>query len=266
LLTNNHAWYNLHGIYIQDKKKKKSKDDSDDSEKKAAKKDKKKDKKDKTKESSGDDSSKAYIKEALTGGKKEEDVFTHISDEDDDDDASAASEAGVDDEGALSLAIDATKKFLSDHGENWTTAELVDMIGNQQMASALKSHDKVHILVRAVFSTNGNVFKNKEIEKYAPTISAITNGNKIMERHLIAALEAFCVDKPKNFPVMVKQLYDADVLDEETILEWADGGRTEYTLEAVDEDARALLRGEAEPVVVWLQDADSDDDDSGDEE
>jgi translation initiation factor 5 len=48
-------------------------------------------------------------------------------------------------------------------------------------------------------------------------------------------------------------------------LEWADGGRTEYTLEAVDEDARALLRGEAEPVVVWLQDADSDDD-SGDEE
>jgi translation initiation factor 5 len=259
-----------HRYLLQGKKKKdKSKGDSDDSEKKSAKKDKKKSKKDKKdkKESSGDDNGKDYIIEALTGGKKEPDVFAHVSeDDDDDDDASAASEAGVDDAGAMDLAVDATKKFLSDQGDNWTTAKLVDIIGNQQMASALKSYDKVHILVRAAFSTNGNVFKNKEIEKFAPAIAAITNSNKIMERHLIAALEMFCVEKPKNFPVMIKQMYDADVLAEETILEWADGGRTEYTLEDVDEDARALLRGEAEPVVVWLQDdADSEDEDSDEE-
>lgn len=87
-----------------------------------------------------------------------------------------------------------------------------------------------------------------------------------MERHLIAALELICAKKPKNFPVMIKQLYDEDALDEETILEWADEGRSEYTLEAVDEEARAVLRGEAEPVVVWLQDEDSDEDDSDDDE
>ena len=52
-----------------------------------------------------------------------------------------------------------------------------------------------------------------------------------------------------------------DVLDEDTILEWADAGRSEYTLDSVDEESRAILRGEAEPVVVWLQEAESDEED-----
>jgi translation initiation factor 5 len=124
------------------------------------------------------------------------------------------------------------------------------------MASALKAHHKVHILVRACISPD--FYKNKEINKFAPVIAGITNGNKIMERHLIAVCEFLCIDKPKNFPVMIKQLYDEDTLEEEAILEWADDGRTDYTLDSVDEETRATLRGEAEPVVVWLQEADSD--------
>jgi len=68
------------------------------------------------------------------------------------------------------------------------------------------------------------------------------------------------MEKPKNFPVMIKQFYDEDALEEETIIEWAEDGRSEYTLDAVDEENRAILRGEAEPVVVWLQEADSDSD------
>jgi len=190
-------------------------------------------------------------------GKKEDDEL------DDVDEASLDSEAGVDDEGALLLAVEATQKFVKEN-ENASVDELVEYVTNQQMASALKSHDKVHILVRAVFTPQ--FFKNKEVEKYAPAISAITNGNKIMERHLIAAAEASCMDKPKNFPVMIKQLYDEDALEEEVILEWADDGRSEFTLDVVDEETRAVLRGEAEPVVVWLQEADSDDDSSDDED
>ena len=83
-----------------------------------------------------------------------------------------------------------------------------------------------------------------------------------MERHLISACEALCVDKPKNFAVLLKQLFDEDVLEEDTILEWAGEGRSEYTLDCVDEDQRATMRGEAEPVVVWLQEDDSSDEDS----
>ena len=75
------------------KKGKKGKDDSDDDKKKKKKKDK--DKKDKKKKDKGD-GDKDYIKEALAGGKKEDDGLGS-----DDDAASLASEAGVDDEGAL---------------------------------------------------------------------------------------------------------------------------------------------------------------------
>ena len=83
-----------------------------------------------------------------------------------------------------------------------------------------------------------------------------------MERHLISACEGLCVDKPKNFAVLLKQLFDEEILEEDTILEWAGEGRTEYTLESVDEDQRCAMRAEAEPVVVWLQEDDSSDEDS----
>ena len=76
------------------KKKKKGDKDSDEDEK-DKKKDKKKDKdgKKKKKDKAGGDD-KDYIKDALMGGKKEEDDLGS-------DEASLASEAGVDDEGAL---------------------------------------------------------------------------------------------------------------------------------------------------------------------
>lgn len=199
---------------------------------------------------------KDYIKDAIVGKKDDE-----FDDDDDDDESSDLSEA-VDDESALQLAVDATKSYIKDNVDV-TNEQLVEYVTNQQMASALKSHDKLRILIFAAFTPD--FFKNKEVEKYAPVISRITNSNRIMERHLIAALEAFCVEKTKNFPVLLKQLYDEDALDEETILEWADQGRSEFTLPSVDEDSRAILRGEAEPVVVWLQEAESEDESSDDE-
>jgi translation initiation factor 5 len=145
-------------------------------------------------------------------------------------------------------------------------SDLAEVITNQQMASALKSQDKVIIAVQSLFTPQ--FFKNNEVEKYASAISIVTNSNRIMERHLIAALEEFCLKKPKSFPVLLQQLYDNDALEEDTILEWAEEGRSEYTLQDVDEESRAVIRAEAEPFVVWLQEAEFDDDgdDKGDDE
>ena len=156
------------------------------------------------------------------------------------------------------LAVTATKTFLSEN-PNAPPEDIAEVVVNQQMASALKSYDKVHIFIRAAITLD--FFKNKEIPKYAPALSIITNSNPIMERHLIAAMEAKCVEKPKIFPVMIKQFFDEDALEEDVILEYASEGRSEYTLDVVDEDTRAVLRGEMEPLVVWLQEADSDDSD-----
>lgn len=198
--------------------------------------------------------SKDYIKEALNGKKDDNEVF---DDDDDDEFVEEVIDESVDDEDALYLAVDEIKKFIKGSDE-FSDKDLVEYVTNQQMASALKSHEKIIILVKAAFTKN--FFKKNEVELFSPAIRMITNGNRIMERHLIAALEAHNVSTPKNFPIMMKQLYDHDTLDEETILEWADQGRTEYTLGCVGEDSRAELRAEAEPLITWLQEAESEDD------
>jgi translation initiation factor 5 len=235
----------------EDKKKKKSKDDSDE-DKKKAKKEKKKEKKAK-KEKKENEEDEDYIQAALNGGGKKDDHELGSEDDSNEDDAS---EAGVDDAGALQLAVDATKQWLQERHDGFDVAQLVEFITNQQMASALKSHEKVSILVHAALAE----FKPKEeIPRFAPVLISLTQQNPIMERHLIAALEVLCVEKPKHFPVVIKLLFDEDALQEETILAWADAGRSEYT--TVEEEQRAMLRGEAEPVVVWLQDSDSEGED-----
>lgn len=128
------------------------------------------------------------------------------------------------------------------------------------MASGLKSQDRIHIFIRSAFTID--FFKQKQVEKHAPTIAKITQGKTVMERHLISACEFLCAEKPKNFAVILKQLFDEEILEEDTIFEWAGEGRTDYTLESVDEEHRAQMRAEAEPVVVWLQEDDSSDEDS----
>lgn len=220
----------------KDKKKKKKKSkDSDDEKKKKKKKDKKKKDKKKSKDSDSDD---------LADGV---------------DDLSISSEAGVDDEGVMLLAIAAVKKYMAEEPLA-STSDITEVVINQQMASALKSHDRIHIFLRSVLTPN--FFKNKEIQTHAPVMVELLNANPIMERHLISAVEFSCLEKTSNFAIMLKLLFDEDVLSEQVILEWAFDGRTDYTLDAVEEEKRAILRSGAEPVVQWLNQEDSSDEDS----
>lgn len=157
----------------------------------------------------------------------------------------------------IDLAVESTRKYLEENPDA-SEVDIIEVVTNQQMASALKSHEKIHIFLRAAITPM--FFKNNEVQKYAPVIVKMTSSKPLMERHVIAACEGICLDKPKNFPVLIKQLYDEDALEEDVILEWAAEGRNEFTLDVVDEESRATLRAEAEPVVVWLQEADSDED------
>jgi len=223
------------------KKKKEKKEEDDDKDKdKKKKKDKDKDKKKKKKDKSGNDE------------KKEEELAQDLDD---------LSLDATEDVTLMDMAIDATKQYLASHPDA-SSVELLELVVNQQMASALKSFDKIHIFIRAAITPD--FWEKKLVQKHAPTISLITNHNPIMERHVIAALEGLSVDSPKHFPVLLKLMFDEEALDEGVILEWACEGRTDYTL--VSEEVRADLRAEAEPVVMWLQDDDSDEEDDEDEE
>jgi len=217
----------------------------------------------KKKPKEGDDAKKSSKKSSKKKKKDKDDKPTGFNDEkklaDDVDELSITSENEVNDADAIVLAISGVQTFLNDN-PNATAAQVAEVVVNQQMSSALKSHDKVHILLRAIITPT--FYKDKQIQKYASFVEKVTLGNPIMERHLISAIEFICIEKPKNFPVMLKQLYDEEVLEEEVILTWAFDGRSGYTCEAVDEEKRAALRGEAEPFITWLQD---EDDSSGED-
>lgn len=240
------------------KKKNKDKDGSDDEKKKSKKEKKRKEKKRKEKKekSLNNCNDCGYLENGIIS-QKEIDGFANAEDG-----ISGSSEAGVDDNKAMNLAIIGIQKFMEDN-TGASSVRVAEEIVNQQIASSLKAQFKVHIFVRAVITAN--FYKKKEFEKYTPIFQKITQENPIIERHLISAIEYICVDKPKNFPVMIKQLFDEDILQENVILEWAFDGRSDFTLKSVDEETRATLRAEAEPVVAWLQDESSSDDETNDE-
>lgn len=258
-------------ILAQDKKDKKSKKekskdknrdkkDSDEKEKKKKKKDgsdeeKKKNKKDKKRKDKKEKLGKNANENRTVGGKIDETCFSDSS-------PSTTILGGgryYDENRATDMAVIEIQKFIK---ENVTAScvRIAEEVANQQMSYAVKGYQRIYIFIRAAISRN--FYKEHLVKKYAPVILKITLGNPIMERHLISAAEFICSEKPKNFPVLLKQLFDEEVLQENVILEWAFDGRSDYTPKSIDEETRASLRAEAEPVIAWLQVEESSDDDS----
>ncbi|KAJ8762980.1 hypothetical protein K2173_023109 [Erythroxylum novogranatense] len=94
----------------------------------------------------------------------------------------------------------------------------------------------------------------KEVTKKKNYIAAATqdDGSQIF---LLNAIESFCrkasPEAVKEVAVVVKVLYDNDVLEEETILEWYNKGQT-------DGNRNSIAWKNVKPFVEWLQNAESE--------
>merc|ERR1712062_655971 len=67
-------------------------------------------------------------------------------------------------------------------------------------------------------------------------------------------------------PIFLKCLYDEEVVEEETILDWHSGKlKIVHERAVVPDDILADIKENAKPIVVWLQEADSDDDEEEEE-
>lgn len=67
------------------------------------------------------------------------------------------------------------------------------------------------------------------------------------------------------FPVILKHLYDADIVEEDAMLMWAgeEGRSEEFTPASLTDEQVAALHAKAEPFVTWLEEADEEGDEVG---
>jgi translation initiation factor 5 len=132
-------------------------------------------------------------------------------------------------------------------------------------SSQLMLKECAYICVASMFDTE--IVSGGQVAKNASILQALvaTDATKFMARHLIGAVEDFCGSRvqthKKFFPIILKQLYDEDVLEEEVILDWAKQGVTyEFSPQSMNGEQIKELRTLAEPFINWLNEAEEDDD------
>ena len=132
--------------------------------------------------------------------------------------------------------------------------------------SSLRPADRYIIFLGAVCSER--LVKDEELLKLKPILAAMTS-TPIHQRHLLAAAEWLCGSRfpslLKFFPVVLKQLYEEDLVEEDTLFEWdTDFIRNDFTADAsmINDEALEALKSHAKQFVVWLREAEEE----GDEE
>ena len=158
--------------------------------------------------------------------------------------------------------------FTQNHESKGQAAVLEELRMVQTFAS-------LHIRYRPVIFV-GSVFteallSGKEISLYKEYLMSIVSCTMTTQRYLIAAFEWFCgtcyPTLTKLFPVVLKQLFDEEVVEEEVFLAWSsDLTRNEYSCDVslVSDEVLEGLKASAGPFVTWLQEAEEEE--GGDDE
>lgn len=101
---------------------------------------------------------------------------------------------------------------------------------------------------------------NKEISRKKNYLEAVAQ-DEISQKNLLAAIETFCAKLPadasKEIALVLKALYDQEILEEEQILIWFDSKPTSNG-SGVDESKAASVRKCAQRFIDWLRSAEAE--------
>ena len=131
-------------------------------------------------------------------------------------------------------------------------------------AELLNIKDKAILYLAEIIFTE-NIFD--EIKKHKILLLRFCNENKKAQKYLLGAYEKLVADvyKEKLFPHAVKilkQFYDEDIIDEETIIEWSGKESKKY----ISKEMSKKLHEKVAPLVKWLKEAEVEDSDESEEE
>ncbi|CAM9876768.1 unnamed protein product [Ascophyllum nodosum] len=254
------------------KKSKKDSKEKDSKEKKRSKKDKKKDED----HLDGDESPKEKDKK----DKKKKDKKKHAKDTTSNEGDTAETKHTVDEFGdvvatsqslevedavAFADSVTAIRRHMQDGSSD---DHIFEEIRTAQTFAAFPVHYRFHLYVAAAFFDADKV--TQDDIKSKSNMFDMLKSRLEDQRHIIAAFELLCqVHRPNLigfFPVILKHLYDADIVEEEAMLMWAgeEGRSEEFTPPALSDEQVAALRAKAEPFVTWLEEADEEGDEDED--
>jgi len=236
-------------------KKKKDKGDDDGEKKKKKKKDKDKDGEDKDK--------KKKEKKEKKKKKKEAEASSDAVDGDENLFQFADGDMADDEDETIDSLVSQFKLTLKD---DQSAKEVVSEVIRFQTISSLSVASRLDIFVRGIFDENIRT----QIAQRAEALQSLCNDAESQQR-LICVLEKMTLEYPslvKPFPLILKSLYDLDILEEEHLLAWgtADAIRGPYSSKALSDDQLQELRTASKPFMDWLEQAEVDDDEDDDDE
>ncbi|KAM3919968.1 eukaryotic translation initiation factor 5 isoform 1-T2 [Leptodactylus fuscus] len=181
---------------------------------------------------------------------------------------------------------------ISDHAKNLTLSEdlerpvedrvnmLFDYVKKKKEEGIIDSSDKeilaeaerLDVKILGPLVLTEVLFDDKireQIKKYRRHFLRFCHNNKKAQRYLLHGFE--CVvhmhqaQLLSKIPHILKEMYDADLLEEEVIFSWAEKPSKKYVSKELAKD----IRSKAEPFIKWLKEAEEessgDDDDEEDE-
>ncbi|MED6195442.1 Eukaryotic translation initiation factor 5A-1 [Stylosanthes scabra] len=149
------------------------------------------------------------------------------------------------------------------HDYSTLVGEVKAILNKGVAAKDLQSHlaslpasaqDKTNALFEALFEGTEKGFAKEVIKKKSYLAAAVSmeEGSQLL---LLGAIEAFCMKSTssalKEVALILKALYDADVLEEENILQWYQAG-------AKGDNKDSKIWKNAKPFIDWLQSAESE--------
>jgi len=156
------------------------------------------------------------------------------------------------------------KVFLAS-GER-TPTEIVSEVHRLQLARGLDEPQKIKVLLEAVIDLSNPAAVAGEYTKQAPLLRRFAVDRATAMILISCVEEQVGVVSPRllaRTPVILQALYEADVLEEQIILDWYESPPESSWL--VNKDVAVAVRNKALPLVNWLREAEEEDDDDDDE-